>query len=87
MLIKKIFCEEYQESLLRENHATFDDLKNKGMLYGELVWNLVEFMTGEDTNILRRAYGNRKGMFTRDREPKSAAFILKKRYENLKNKV
>jgi beta-glucuronidase len=80
-----LFCEEYQETLIREHHAVFDTFRNKSILYGELVWNFIEFMTGEDTNVLRRVYGNRKGLFTRDRQPKSAAFIVKDRYDSFKN--
>ncbi|MBP3240236.1 MAG: hypothetical protein J6M92_06795 [Oribacterium sp.] len=30
-----------------------------------------------------RVGGNKKGIFTRDRQPKSAAFVLKKRWEEI----
>jgi beta-glucuronidase len=29
-------------------------------------------------------YGNKKGIFTRDRRPKSAAFALRRRWRNLR---
>ena len=68
---------------MRENHATFDDLKNKGMLYGELLWNLVEFMTGEDTNILRRAFCNRiKACLPETESLNQLRSFLKKDMEN-----
>ena len=75
----------YNTFKCRETHNVFDDFKSKNILYGELIWNFVEFSTGEDSNVLRRVYGNRKGLFTRERQPKSAAFVIKQRYEKLKN--
>ena len=32
---------------------------------------------------IRRVNGNRKGIFTRERDPKASAFLLKNRYELL----
>jgi hypothetical protein len=43
----KLFCEEYQETLFNEHHAVFDTYREKSILYGELVWNFVDFMTSE----------------------------------------
>ncbi|MBQ9348574.1 MAG: hypothetical protein IJT94_14760, partial [Oscillibacter sp.] len=48
-------------------------------LQGELVWNFADFQTSEG---IFRVNGNRKGVFTRNRQPKSAAFVLKKRWES-----
>lgn len=45
---------------------------------GEHVWNFADFKTKEGT---LRVCGNRKGVFTKEREPKAAAFLLKKRWE------
>ena len=36
---------------------------------------------------LKRAYGNHKGLFTREREPKMTAFVVKDRYEKIKNEL
>lgn len=45
---------------------------------GEQVWNLCDFQTGEG---IMRVDGNKKGVFTRDRQPKAAAYVLKERWE------
>jgi beta-glucuronidase len=39
-------------------------------------------MTDQD---ITRVNSNRKGMFTREREPKASAFLLKNRYAALDN--
>jgi beta-glucuronidase len=44
---------------------------------GEHVWNFADFATGPG---ITRVDGNRKGVFTRDRRPKSAAFTLRRRW-------
>ena len=38
---------------------------------------------GTEQNIKRIAGSNMKGLFTRQRQPKASAFIVKKRYEQL----
>lgn len=70
------FSEEYQTDFLREYCRIFDELP---YVQGELVWNFVDFMTKQGTI---RVNGNRKGVFTRERQPKSAAFYLKERWQN-----
>ena len=45
---------------------------------GELVWNFDDFQTTEG---IMRLNGNKKGIFTRNRQPKDAAYLLKKRWE------
>lgn len=69
-----IFSEEYQVEYLRENHKAFDACD---FLIGEHVWNFADFMTKFE---LRRVDGNKKGVFTRDRQPKAAAFELRRRW-------
>ena len=39
---------------------------------GEQVWNLCDFQTGEG---IMRVDGNKKDVFTRDRQPKAAAYV------------
>jgi beta-glucuronidase len=44
---------------------------------GEHVWNFADFAT---TSGITRVDGNKKGVFTRDRRPKAAAFTLRRRW-------
>jgi beta-glucuronidase len=39
------------------------------------VWNFADFATGQ---AVHRAGGNHKGVFTRDRQPKAAAWVLRR---------
>ena len=74
------FSEEYQTEFLKEYNRVFDELP---YVQGELVWNFADFMTKQGTI---RVNGNRKGVFTRERQPKSAAFYLKERWKNKNEK-
>ena len=76
-----IFTEEFQTDLMRENFKAFDVGKREKLLIGEMIWNFADFMTKQEYH---RAWGNRKGIFTRDRHPKASAHILRKRYHALK---
>ncbi|XP_053130817.1 beta-glucuronidase [Hemicordylus capensis] len=76
-----MFSEEYQTALLKEYHAVLDQ-KRKEYVIGELIWNFADFMTEQGTT---RVVGNKKGIFTRQRQPKAAAFLLKERYWKLAN--
>ncbi|XP_050002257.1 beta-glucuronidase isoform X1 [Alexandromys fortis] len=71
-----MFSEEYQKALLENYHLVFDQ-KRKEYVVGELIWNFADFMTNQSPI---RVIGNKKGIFTRQRQPKSAAFILRERY-------
>jgi beta-galactosidase/beta-glucuronidase len=44
---------------------------------GEHVWNFADFATGPS---FYRVDGNKKGVFTTDRRPKSGAFRLRRRW-------
>lgn len=68
---------EYQCEVLEMLHSVFDSYD---FVRGEQVWNFADFQTGEG---LMRVDGNRKGIFTRQRQPKEAAFLLKRRWETL----
>ncbi|CAJ0924210.1 unnamed protein product, partial [Mesorhabditis belari] len=74
------FSEQYQDELIRETHKAFDVLRAKKVIGGEMIWNFADFMTGMTTT---RAVGNHKGVFTRTRQPKIAAYTLRKRYLGL----
>jgi beta-glucuronidase len=69
-----MFTEEYQKETIAAVTRTLDTLP---YLIGEHVWNLCDFMTKQGT---LRAFGNRKGIHTRDRQPKLAAHFLKERW-------
>ena len=71
-----MWSEEYQKAYYEMNFKVLDDYD---FIQGELVWNFADFMTSEG---IFRVGGNKKGIFTRDREPKSAAFVLKDRWAN-----
>ncbi|MEU5755061.1 beta-glucuronidase [Streptomyces sp. NPDC047829] len=71
------WTEEYQLAYLQANHRAFD--RNEAVV-GEHVWNFADFQT---SNGIHRVDGNRKGVFTRDRRPKSTAHALRSRWKPL----
>jgi len=76
-----IFSEDYQAEFLARYHKAFDRVRAEGgALLGEMVWNLADFMTKQQGN---RVGGNRKGIFTRNRQPKMAARVVRRRYWHL----
>ena len=68
------WSEEYQVEYLDMNHRVFDRID---AVVGGQVWNFADFQT---TSGIMRVGGNKKGMFTRDRQPKTAAFALRRRW-------
>lgn len=74
-----MFSEEYQVDTIKEYFPIFDKYRKK-FLVGEMIWNLADFATKQETT---RVGGNKKGMFTRQRQPKMAAHILRERYLQL----
>jgi beta-glucuronidase len=68
------WSEEYQVAYLQMNHRVFDRFD---AVVGEQVWNFADFAT---TSGISRVGGNKKGVFTRDRQPKAAAFLLRGRW-------
>ncbi|MEV4704304.1 beta-glucuronidase [Actinoplanes sp. NPDC049316] len=68
------WTEEYQVEYLDMNHRVFDRID---AVVGEHVWNFADFAT---TSGVMRVGGNKKGVFTRDRQPKAAAFALRRRW-------
>ncbi|XP_030009905.1 beta-glucuronidase isoform X2 [Sphaeramia orbicularis] len=78
-----MFTEEYQTAVLRRYHGVFDQ-KRKEYVVGELIWNFADFMTAQG---ITRVVGNKKGIFTRQRQPKAAAFTLRERYWSLANQT
>ena len=72
-----MWSQEYQNEYLDMNHAVFDSYD---FVQGELVWNFADFQTTEG---IMRANGNKKGIFTRQRQPKDAAFHFRARWTSL----
>ena len=68
------WTEEYQVEYLDMNHRVFDRID---AVVGEQMWNFADFAT---TAGIMRVGGNKKGAFTRDRQPKSAAHTLRRRW-------
>jgi beta-glucuronidase len=71
------WTEEYQSELLEMTHRVFDRVD---AVVGEHVWNFADFAVAPG---VFRADGNKKGVFTRDRKPKSAAHVLRRRWRAL----
>ncbi|KAK6040941.1 hypothetical protein COOONC_21553 [Cooperia oncophora] len=78
------FSEQYQNDLIVRTHHAFDVLRSEHRLAGEMIWNFADFMTGMTTT---RAVGNHKGVFTRTRQAKMAAYTLRNRYLSLFNQT
>ena len=72
------WTEEYQVAYLDMNHRVFDRID---AVVGEQVWNFADFAT---TSGIMRVGGNKKGVFTRDRQPKAAAWALRRRWRGEK---
>ena len=68
------WSEEYQASFLDMYHSVFDRIDS---VVGEHVWNFADFQT---SNGIIRVDGNKKGAFSRDRKPKAAAHLLRRRW-------
>ena len=68
------WTEEYQVDYLDMNHRVFDRID---AVVGEQMWNFADFAT---TSGIMRVGGNKKGAFTRDRQPKAAAHALRRRW-------
>jgi beta-glucuronidase len=68
------WTEEYQVDVLEMFHRVFD---RHTAVVGEQIWNFADFATAPG---IMRADGNKKGVFTRDRRPKAAAHMLRRRW-------
>ena len=68
------WSEEYQTELIL---ALIDSIREHDFVIGEHIWNFADFRTSQ--NFFRTG-GNRKGVFTRERQPKMVAHFLKKKW-------
>jgi beta-glucuronidase len=73
-MVPSPWTEEYQAELLDVYHRVFDRID---AVVGEQVWSFADFATMPG---VFRVDGNKKGVFTRDRRPKTAAFKLRDRW-------
>jgi beta-glucuronidase len=73
-LLPEPWSEEYQVAFLEMNHRVFDRVD---AVVGEHVWAFADFAT---ISGITRVGGNKKGVFTRDRQPKAAAHALRRRW-------
>ena len=71
-----MWSQEYQQEYMDMNFGVFDRYP---FVQGELAWNFADFQTGQG---IMRVNGNKKGLFSRQRQPKEAAFTMKRRWEN-----
>jgi beta-glucuronidase len=74
------WSEEYQTAFLDMYHQVFDE--HPGIV-GEQIWNFADFQTKPG---IFRVLGNKKGVFTRDRQPKAAAHLVRERWTRIGNK-
>ena len=70
------FSEEFQVEFLALYQNAIQDLD---YVIGEHVWNFADFMTKQG---LTRFNGNKKGVFSRDRQPKMVAHFLREHWKN-----
>jgi beta-glucuronidase len=71
------WSEEYQIENLEQQHFAFDGCD---AVVGEQMWNFADFQTVEG---IMRVDGNKKGAFTRTRQPKMSAHHLKARWHKI----
>ena len=70
-----MWSQEYQQEYMEMNFSVFDRYP---FVQGELAWNFADFQTGQG---IMRVNGNKKGLFSRGRQPKEAAWVFKRRWE------
>ena len=70
--IPVLFSEEYQAEMLERYYTV---LHNTSYCIGAHVWAFADFRTAQQ---ITRVMDNRKGVFTRDRQPKLAAHMLRR---------
>ncbi len=68
------WSEEYQTQLALE---LIEVIRECDFVIGEHLWNFADFRTAQNSV---RVGGNKKGVFTRERQPKMVAHFLKKRW-------
>ena len=72
-----MWSEEYQCEYYEMNFKVFDSYD---FIVGEQLWNFADFQTTEG---IFRVDGNKKGIFTRNRQPKAVAHYIRNRWTKL----
>ncbi len=72
-----MWTQEYQSEYMELCFEVFD---RYDFIQGELVWNFADFQASEG---IMRVNGNKKGVFTRIRQPKDVAYRLKERWDKI----
>ncbi|MFQ5608076.1 MAG: glycoside hydrolase family 2 TIM barrel-domain containing protein, partial [Candidatus Zixiibacteriota bacterium] len=70
----QLYTEEYQVMLIEKY---FEVIESLPFVVGEHIWNFADFRTAQHH---RRVVLNKKGVFNRQREPKAAAFAVRKHW-------
>lgn len=73
-----MFSEEFQSEMIRRQYKV---LREKEWVIGAHLWAFADFRTAMS---ISRVIVNRKGVFTRDREPKLAAHTIRKLWSSVK---
>jgi beta-glucuronidase len=73
----EMFTEEYQRDFLK---SYLEVLDKKDFIFGAHVWAFADFKTSQGS--IRFGGYNWKGVFTRDRKPKMAAYYLKSKWKD-----
>jgi beta-glucuronidase len=73
-----MWSQEYQQEYMSMHFEVFAGYP---AIQGELAWNFADFQTGQG---IMRVNGNKKGVFTRQRQPKAAAYTIRERWLNIK---
>lgn len=73
------WSEDYQGEVLKAQHELFDEHE---AIRGEFVWSYSDYQTPEGLTAID---GNSSGVFTDDRQPKTSAYVLKKRWKTKTN--
>ncbi|HBX65881.1 MAG TPA: hypothetical protein DEG32_06880, partial [Balneolaceae bacterium] len=73
----QMFTEEFQTAFI---FKYLEVMEPREFVAGAHVWNFADFMTPQH---FRRVVLNKKGVFTRDRHPKSVAFKLRDHWNSL----
>lgn len=74
-----MWTQEYQNKYMEMSFEVMDEYS---FVQGELAWNFADFQAQEG---IMRVNGNKKGIFTRNRQPKDAAYAMKNRWEKSEN--
>ena len=72
-----MWSQEYQQEYMDMHFSVFDSYP---MIRGELAWNFADFQTGQG---IMRVNGNKKGLFTRQRQPKAVAYTMRERWSKV----